>query len=284
MPEHYTILGGKVHIYKRLNSSSWQCATYLAGKNRRTTTKEDSLSKAKEIAEDWYLQLRGKLRSGELKSGKQFWEAAELYLREFDIITQGQRSPTYARGQHARTNGHLVPFFGNMLLLEITAGKVNEYRIHRLEECNAMRGKPPAHNTMHQEIVTLRQIFKTALRHGWIDHLRICQRHIARPQRFPIEHGSRQKSTSSFTRRRENARMIPSIPVFVGRRNNFTIMFCSPPIRASAPTRRCVFSFEMSLWSKMKPAARPFWKSKCVESEALAIARAQRVRCDRSSG
>jgi integrase len=34
-----------------------------------------------------------------------------------------------------------------------------------------MRGKPPAHNTTHQEIVTLRQIFKTALRHGWIDHL-----------------------------------------------------------------------------------------------------------------
>ena len=58
-----------------------------------------------------------------------------------------------------------------MVLPEITAGKVNEYRIHRLEECKAKRGKPPAHNTMHQEIVTLRQIFKTALRHGWIDHL-----------------------------------------------------------------------------------------------------------------
>lgn len=58
-----------------------------------------------------------------------------------------------------------------MVLPEITAGKVNEYRIHRLEECKARRGKPPAHNTMHQEIVTLRQIFKTALRHGWIDHL-----------------------------------------------------------------------------------------------------------------
>jgi hypothetical protein len=171
MSEHHTILGGKVHVYKRSNSSSWQCASYLAGKNRRTTTKEDSLSKAKEFAEDWYLQLRGKLRSGELKTGKLFREAAELYLREFDIITRGQRSPTYARGQHARTNGHLVPFFGSMVLPEITAGKVNEYRIHRLEESNAMRGKPPAHNTTHQEIVTLRQIFKTALRHGWIDHL-----------------------------------------------------------------------------------------------------------------
>ena len=63
MSEHHTILGGKVHVYKRPNSSSWQCATYLAGNNRRTTTKEDSLSKAKEFAEDWYLQLRGKLLS-----------------------------------------------------------------------------------------------------------------------------------------------------------------------------------------------------------------------------
>ena len=165
MSEHHSILGGKVHVYRRPNSSSWQCASYLAGKNRRTTTKEDSLSKAKEVAEDWYLQLRGKLRDGELKSGKLFREAGKLYLREFDIITQGERSPTYARGQHARTDGHLIPFFGNMVLPEITSGKVNEYRIRRLEESKALRGKPLAHNTMHQEIVTLRQIFKTALRH-----------------------------------------------------------------------------------------------------------------------
>jgi integrase len=171
MSEHHTILGGKVHVYRRPNSSSWQCASYLAGKNRRATTKEDSLSKAKEVAEDWYLQLRGKLRDGDLKSGKLFREAGKLYLREFDIITQGERSPTYARGQHARTDGHLIPFFGNMVLPEITSGKVNEYRIRRLEESRALRGKPLAHNTMHQEIVTLRQIFKTALRHGWIDHL-----------------------------------------------------------------------------------------------------------------
>ena len=34
MSEHHTILGGKVHVYRRPNSSSWQCASYLAGKNR----------------------------------------------------------------------------------------------------------------------------------------------------------------------------------------------------------------------------------------------------------
>jgi hypothetical protein len=97
MAEQHTILGGKVHLYKRPNSSSWQCSSYLAGRNRRVTTKEESLSKAKDFAEDWYLQLRGKLRTGELKTEKTFREAAEQYLREYDIITQGQRSEVYLR-------------------------------------------------------------------------------------------------------------------------------------------------------------------------------------------
>jgi integrase len=171
MPEQYSILGGKVHVYKRPNSSHWQCSSYFAGKNRRTSTKEDSLSKAKEIAEDWYLQLRGKLRNGEIKTEKTFREASEQYLREYEIITQGERNKDYVKGQHWRSEGHLIPFFGRMGLSEITAGKVQEYRIKRHEEAVAKRGKPPAHNTMHQEIVTLRQTMKTALRHGWLDRL-----------------------------------------------------------------------------------------------------------------
>jgi len=59
MAEQHTIVGGKVYIYKRPNSSRRKCSSYFAGKNRRTSTKEESLAKAKEIAEDWYLQLRG---------------------------------------------------------------------------------------------------------------------------------------------------------------------------------------------------------------------------------
>src|ERR1700693_5504534 len=171
MAEQYDILGGKVHVYKRPNSSHWQCSSYFAGKNRRTSTKEDSLSNAKEIAEDWYLQLRGKLRSGEIKTEKTFRDASEAYLREYDIITQGQRSKIYVEGQHSRSRVHLVPFFGSMGLSEVTAGKVQDYRIHRHEEAMAKRGKPPAHTPMQQEIVTLRQTWKTALRHGCLDHL-----------------------------------------------------------------------------------------------------------------
>src|ERR1700687_4385581 len=171
MTETHTILGGKVHVYRRPKSSHWQCSTYLAGKNRRQSTKEDSLSKAKEIAEDWYLQLRGKLRSGEIKTEKTFSQASEQFLREYDIITEGERNKVYVDGQHWRSRVHLVPFFGPMGLSEITGGTVQEYRIHRHEEAMKKRGKPPARNTMHQEIVTLRQTLKTAVRQGWLDRL-----------------------------------------------------------------------------------------------------------------
>ncbi len=60
------------------------------------------------------------------------------------------------------------------------------------------------------------------------------------------EHGSRRKSTGSFMRQRGNAPRTPNSRVFGGKRNNFTIMFCSPPTPDSAPTRRGVFSSAMS--------------------------------------
>jgi integrase len=171
MAEQHTILGGKVYIYKRPNSTFWQCSSYFAGKNRRVSTKEESLAKAKEIAEDWYLRLRGKLRAGEIKPEKTFREVSAQYLHEYDIMTQGQRNKRYVDGQHRRSSVHLVPFFGNMGISKITAGKILVYRIHRHQQAIAKRGKPPAHSTMHQEIVTLRQTLKTATRHGWLDRL-----------------------------------------------------------------------------------------------------------------
>src|SRR5580658_7767958 len=95
MAEHHELMGGKLHVYRRENSRCWQCSTYLAGKNWRVSTKEDSLSRAKDIAEDWYLELKGKSRSGELKVGKTFRQAADQFLHEYEIITAGERSEDY---------------------------------------------------------------------------------------------------------------------------------------------------------------------------------------------
>jgi integrase len=165
--ETHDLMGGKLHVYKRENSRYWQCSTYLAGKNRRITTKEESLAHAKEIAEDWYLELRGKARSGELASGPTFKRAADAFLQEYQTLTAGQRNAKYVETQKDRLRVHLLPFFGHRALTEITPGLVQEYRIERYK--NGRYGKPPSRSTMHGEIVALRQVLKCACRHGWIN-------------------------------------------------------------------------------------------------------------------
>jgi len=165
----HTILGGKVRLYKRPNSPFWQCSTFLQGKKRRTTTKEESLAQAKDYAEDWYLTMMGKHHRGELKNEKTFLFAATQFEHEYEVITDGQRSPKWVRGHKDRLRLHLLPFFGTLGLSEVTAGKVQEYRVHRIQGANG--GKPPAKSTLHDEIVTLRQVLKTAMRHGWLQHL-----------------------------------------------------------------------------------------------------------------
>lgn len=167
MAEKHTIFGGKVYLYKREGSPVWQCSTYLSGKNRRVSTKEDSLSKAKDFAEDWYLQLRNLKAEGELTSGKTFSQTAKLFAEEYDVMTEGERNAKYVQDHHSRLRNHLLPFFGKMEVKEIKSGTVQDYRIFRLK--NDPDYKSPSRSTMLHEIVTLRQVLKTALRRGWIE-------------------------------------------------------------------------------------------------------------------
>ncbi len=66
---------------------------------------------------------------------------------------------------------YLIPFFGDKPLSQVTSGAIQEYRIDRIEKSKEKRGKAPARNTLHQEMVALRQSLKTALRHGWLSSL-----------------------------------------------------------------------------------------------------------------
>jgi integrase len=204
MPSH-EILGGKVQVYKRDDSPFWQCAASIDGTQYRASTKRDLLSQAEEFAEDWYLELRGKFRAGLLgvapkkKIEKTFREAAAQFLKEYEVITEFQRSPAWVKGHRLRLDLHLLPYFGDMGLSEINAGTVQEYRLWRAamakkraedaaetaarkkaelgkkykgrdpEEIGKV--KPPSRSTLHDEVVTLRLALKTAIRHEWLKHL-----------------------------------------------------------------------------------------------------------------
>ena len=180
----------------------------MGGRQRRTTTKEESLLLAKQVAEDWYLTLHGKHRAGLLKTEKTFEEAGKQFLKEYEVITEGQRSPRWVEGHGIRLRLHLIPFFGNAALSAVSPGKVQEYRMHRMtSRVDKKTGKPkrPARSTLHDEIVTLRLVLKTAIRHGWLGHLpdlsppyRTQGKIVHRPWFSPTEYKQLYETTREY--------------------------------------------------------------------------------------
>ena len=197
--ESHLLMDGALHVYRRENSRYWQCSTYLGSRNYRQTTKEVSLAAAKDFARDWYMERcvedRQRRRGGvalldgtvqppiagtgappdgrrrRTPTGPSFKDAADAFTSEFEVITLGERNVEYVASKSDHIRVHLLPFFGDTALEDITAGKVQEYRAHRqTSRIDPKTGKPkkPARATLHGEIVTLRQVLKTANRKGWI--------------------------------------------------------------------------------------------------------------------
>ena len=66
MSARHEILGGKVQLYRRPGGRFWQCSTSIGGDQHRATTKKEELSQAEDAAEEWFLELRGMFKRGEL--------------------------------------------------------------------------------------------------------------------------------------------------------------------------------------------------------------------------
>jgi len=174
MQNTHLLMGDKLHVYRRPESPFWFCSTFLAGKNHRKSTKEESLEHAKRIAEEWYLSLQLRNRAGELKGGKLFSEAAGKFEAEYAALTAGERNASYVKGHSTRIRLYLNTFFGDEVVSDITPQKVQEYRVWRMSaKKHPKTGEVlrPSKTSIHHDIVTLRHILKTAQRHGWIKYI-----------------------------------------------------------------------------------------------------------------
>jgi len=179
----HEILGGLVQLFKRERSRYWQCSASYRGRQFRASTKEEDLPQAKQYAEDWFLEIRGKSRAGLIeKREPTIREAAEAFTQEYEIITEGEISPKWVEGHQGRLRVHLLPFFGDLGVSQVTQDTAQEYRIYRLTgtrpgeelppiDAAARPRKPPALNTLHNEIGTLRLVLQTAVRKRWLSHL-----------------------------------------------------------------------------------------------------------------
>lgn len=198
--ERHTLLDGRVHVYRRENSRFWQCAIYLRGRNHRASTHQDRLDAALTVAREWAFDRIAEDRLGvrslklnqslatemsatapasvRSQNAKTFREAAEAFVAEYEVLTQGERNPDYVSQKAALLRLRLVPFFGDTPVSDVSAGMIQDYRLHRLNPAQPQESKlgrrtrrvqkPPSRSTLHKEIVALRQVLKTANRKGWI--------------------------------------------------------------------------------------------------------------------
>lgn len=207
MPEHHRVVDSKVYVYRRENSRFWQCAVYLSGRNHRQTTGQENLALAVEYFRDWYqdqvakdrLRRRGMLPAPagvavvrpppkRIPGERTFREAATTFLREFKTLMRGERNAEYIASKERVLRLYLLPVFGDLPLSAVDAGRVQDYRVHRLTPPAELKaayykvkgrtliGRPrswrrPSRSTLHNEIVCLRQVLKTANRKGWISAL-----------------------------------------------------------------------------------------------------------------
>jgi integrase len=220
----HEILGGLVQVYKR-GGRYWHCSASFAGKQYRSTTKEEGLTEAKQFAEDWYLELRGKARAGILKKREPtFRQASDLFTEEYETITEGQRSPKWVAGHEIRLRLHLLPFFGDLGLSEIDAAKGQEYRVYRITgkkpgdeetpaDVKAPPHKPPSRSTLHDEFVTLRLVLQAAVRKRWLANVpdfsppyKTSGKIVHRPWFSPEEYTQLFKATRQYAEESEGKR------------------------------------------------------------------------------
>lgn len=123
-------------------------------------------------------------RAGLLKKKREptFSDAAAVLTEEYEVITEGQRSKKWTEGHQIRLRKHLLPFFGEMGLSEINENAALDYRIYRMTgkkpgekepkpDENTPPHKPPARSTLHDEVITLRMVLKSAVRKKWIAYV-----------------------------------------------------------------------------------------------------------------
>ena len=175
--ERHSVLGGKVQLFLRSRSPYWQCEASIDGVQLRKSTGTDSLSQAKDVAEDWYINLKGKAKWGgglprAKPKGTLFRAAAAKFLDEYEVLTNGERSEKYVDVLRYKINGPLDAFFGDKGVAEIDDNLVIEYRVHRAKTVDKDGNpKPPARTTLHHEIIALRHVLRSAKRHGDLKHL-----------------------------------------------------------------------------------------------------------------
>lgn len=168
MPEKldstYEIYPRELILYKRPNSTVWQCRYKVDGKWLIASTKLRDREKAIEKAKDLKRIAELKKEANLPVVTKKFKDIARLTKQRMDDKAKKGEAPVSYNVYKRIIDDFLIPCLGNKNIDKIDYAALKQYEVDRAR----LMGKEPAYSTVRKHNVTLNYIFEEAILRGFM--------------------------------------------------------------------------------------------------------------------
>jgi integrase len=160
----HVITENELIVYRRENSSIWQCRFKVDGNWQRASTKERNLQSAKEKAKDLHLEAKIRQREGLPVLSRKFRNVANMAVKRLkDEIASGNGKVIYK--DYIRViNDYLIPALGKRNIANIDRAALDELDAFRIEKMQ----KTPTASTLQTQNAALQRVFEEAIIHGYL--------------------------------------------------------------------------------------------------------------------
>jgi integrase len=168
LEEKFTILNGRVHLFRRPTSSYWWAGFHFKGKYVRTSTKESDSRVAERIAEKWYIEKQAEIASGKFASPKKVFEKiVPIALADFEArVERGERSASTFKSVKKALEGKVKPFFSKIPIDQVNVQTWFKFKEHIYEQNPKIK-----RGTFHQYKNALRLVLNKAYAMGLIERV-----------------------------------------------------------------------------------------------------------------
>jgi hypothetical protein len=163
--ESFTVLAGKVHVFKRDGSPYWWAGFHHQGKYIRTSTKQVDSGGAEAIASKWYFQKQSEISAGQIISTKHlFGKVAVLAIEYYrGLVTRNIRSVKTLEGIEGILKSRVTPYFEKTPVTQIDNTAWQRFKDQMLSDNPLLK-----RGTLHQYKNALRVVLNEAYRIGYI--------------------------------------------------------------------------------------------------------------------
>jgi integrase len=148
-------LDDKLHIYQQSNTKGWYARFFTEGKYKVKSLKEKKFETAKEIAHDWYFELKGKQKEGIPVHGNKLKDILDEFFEYQRLqVKSGELSKGIAGDYEYRLKGKLGRYFNDYYLQDINLQSLNDFKVHRITKDKVR------HTTITHDFLSIMQVLK----------------------------------------------------------------------------------------------------------------------------